>query len=61
MITDDDSVKLSDYCFDVCEALNVTIKEMKEDGLDVLAWPGLEELTRYGDCLRVLLPVRATI
>ena len=61
MITDDDSVELSDYCFDVCEALNVTIQEMKEDGLDVLAWPGLEDLTRSGDCPCVLVPVRTTI
>ena len=61
MITDDDSVELSDYCFDVCEALNVTIQEMKEDGFDVLAWPGLEDLARYGDRLCVLAPVRVTI
>ena len=61
MITDNDSVELSHYCFDVCEALNDAIQEMKEDGLDVSAWPGLEDLTRYGDCLRVSLPVRAAI
>ena len=61
MITDNDSVELSHYCFDVCEALNVTIQEMKEDGLDGSAWPGLGDLTRYGACLRLLAPVRATI
>ena len=61
MITDDESVELSDYCFDVCEALNTTIQEKTEDGLDGSAWPGLEDLARYGGCLRVLVPVRATI
>ena len=55
MITDDDSVELSHYCFDVCEALNDTIQEKTEDGLDGSAWPELEDLTRYSDCLRVLL------
>ena len=61
MITDDDSVELSDYCFDVCEALNATIQEKTEDGLDGSTWPGLEDLTRYSDCPRILAPVRATI
>ena len=61
MNTDDDSVELYDYCFDVCEALNATIQEKTEDGLDGSAWPELEDLARYGDCLCVLAPVRATI
>ena len=61
LITDNDSVELSDYCFDVCEALNGTIQEKTEDGLDGSAWPRLEDLARYDDCLRVLAPVRATI
>ena len=61
MITDDDSVELSDHCFDVCEALNATIQVKTENGLDGSAWPGLEDLARYGDCPRVLDPVRATI
>ena len=62
MISDDDSVELSDYCFDVCEALNATIQEKTEEyGLNGSAWPGLEDLARYGDCLRLLAPVRATI
>ena len=61
MVTDDDSVELSHYCFDVCEELNVTTQGMEEDGLDGSTWPGLEDLTRYSDCPRILAPVRATI
>ena len=60
MISDNDSVELSHYCFDVCEALNDTMQGMTEDGLDGSTWPGLEDLARYGDCPRVLVPVRAS-
>ena len=34
MIDDNDSVQLSDYCFNVCEVLKTTIQRRDEDGLD---------------------------
>ena len=58
MIDDDDSVKLSDYCFSVCEALNAAIKEKTKDGLNGSARLGLEDLERYRDCPRAFSPVR---
>ena len=47
MIDDDDSVKLSDYCFSVCEVLNAAIQEKTKDGLNGSARLGLEDLERY--------------
>ena len=58
MITDDDSVELSDYCFNVCEALDIVIQEKTKDGLNGPAQLGLEDLARYGGCPDALAPVR---
>ena len=58
MITDDDSIELSDYCFDVCEALDTAVQEKTKDGLNGSAQLGIEDLSRYGGCPGALAPVR---
>ena len=59
MINDDVSVELSDYCFNVCEALNAAIQDKAKDRLNGSAQLGLEDLARYRDFPRALAPVRA--
>ena len=49
MVADDESVQLSDYCFDVCETLNMVIGEKKTGDLDASTRMKLEGLERYAD------------
>ena len=46
MISDNDSVQLSDHCFSVCEALKAMIQGRTSD-FDESAKAGLEKLERY--------------
>lgn len=55
MIADDDFVQLSDYSFNVCEALEATIQE-KTDGLGESTRTALEEL---GMCVNLDLTASA--
>ena len=49
MIVNKDSVQLSDYCFNACEALKTTIEVRNADHLDEYARVALEDLGRYVD------------
>lgn len=46
MITDKDSVQLSDYCFNMFEALKATIQEEDISDLNESARTALEDLER---------------
>ena len=54
MVTDSESVKLCDYCFNVCEALNMMIREKKTGDLNASTKMTLEGLERYADQPRIL-------
>jgi len=60
MINHEDPVLLSDYCFNICEALNATIQGKSADGLNKSAMTALEDLGRcvYRLCLVYLPPKR---
>ena len=45
-----ETVQLSDYCFDVCEALKATIQEENMDGLGKFATTALGDVGRYVSC-----------
>jgi len=47
MINSEDSVLLSGYCFDVCEALSATIQAKNADNLDGSIRTALEDLERW--------------
>ena len=47
MISDKDSVQLSDYCFSVCEALKTTTQEEDIRDLNESAMTALEDLERW--------------
>lgn len=59
MITDKDSMELSDYCFNVCEALNTAIRAKKKGGLNESARVSLEDLARCVDRPHNVGPVYA--
>ena len=45
-----ETVQLSDYCFDVCEALKATIQEENADDLGEFATIALGDVGRYVGC-----------
>ena len=45
-----ETVQLSDYCFDVCEALKATIQEENTDDLGEFTTTALEDVGRYVSC-----------
>ena len=49
MAADNESVQLSDYCFNVCETLNMVIREKKTGDLNAPTSMALEGLERYAD------------
>ena len=49
MVADNESVQLSDYCFNVCETLNMVIGEKKTGDLNESTRMTLEGLERYAD------------
>ena len=51
-----ETVQLSDYCFDVCEALKATIKEENKDDLGEFATTALGDVGRYVSCTLARLP-----
>ena len=46
MIDDEDSVQLSEYCFDVCEALKTVIQGKNADDINESVREVLEDLGR---------------
>ena len=46
MIDDNDSVQLSEYCFDVCEVLKGVVQGRNADGLTESVKVALEDLER---------------
>jgi hypothetical protein len=51
LITNKDFVRLSDYCFNVCEVLKTAIKEENADDLSEPVQIALEDLAR---CVNLL-------
>ena len=51
-----ETVQLSDYCFDVCEALKATIQEDNTDDLGEFATTALGDVGRYVSCTLTCLP-----
>ena len=51
-----ETVQLSDYCFDVCEALKATIQEENTDDLGEFATTALGDVGRYVSCTLACLP-----
>ena len=51
-----ETVQLSDYCFDVCEALKATIQEENADDLGEFATIALGDVGRYVGCTLACLP-----
>ena len=49
MVADNESVQLCDYCFNVCETLNMVIREKKTDDLNESTKMTLEGLERYAN------------
>ena len=49
MVADNESVQLCDYCFGVCETLNMVIGEKKIGDLDPFTRMKLEGLEGYAD------------
>ena len=49
MIDDQDSVQLSEYCFNVCEVLKTAIQATNADSLDESVRVALEDLGRCVD------------
>ena len=49
MIDDNDSVQLSEYCFNVCEVLKDTIQGRSADNLNESVRAALEDLKRCAD------------
>jgi len=47
MTDDEDSIQLSDYCFDVCKELKTVIQGRNADSLDESVRAALEDLGRY--------------
>ena len=54
MLHKEDSVLLSEYCFNVCEALNATIQGKGADDLNVSVRTAIEDL---GRCVYVYCPL----
>lgn len=46
---DEDSVQLSEYCFDACEALKTVIQGKNVDDINEPVREALEDLGRYVD------------
>ena len=51
-----ETVQLSEYCFDVCEALKATIQEENTDDLGEFATTALGNVGRYVNCALANLP-----
>ena len=51
-----ETVQLSDYCFDVCEALKATIHEENTDDLGEFATTALGDVGRYVSCTLARFP-----
>ena len=51
-----ETVQLSDYCFDVCEALKATIQEETKDDLGEFAATAIGDVGRYLSCTLACLP-----
>ena len=49
MMDDEDSVQLSEYCFDACEALKTVIQGKNADDINEPVREALEDLGRYVD------------
>lgn len=49
MMDDEDSVQLSKYCFDACEALKTVIQGKNADDINEPVREALEDLGRYVD------------
>ena len=49
MAADNESVQLSDYCFNVCEALRMEVREKKTGDLNAFTRMALGGLERYVD------------
>ena len=47
MVANEDSVQLSDYCFDVCEVLKAAIQGRSTGSLSEATKTALEDLGRY--------------
>ena len=50
MVNGEDSVLLSEYCFNVCEALNATIQGKNANDLSECVRTALEDLGRWVEC-----------
>jgi len=61
MINNEDSVLLSEYCFNVCEALNAAIQGKKAEDLNESVRTALEDLGRYVYCPLPGLPLSEPI
>ena len=59
MVADNEAVQLSDYCFNVCEALNAAIRDRNTDDLGESTRMALKDLVRCVASSRVLVAVRA--
>ena len=51
-----ETVQLSDYCFDVCEALKATIQEENTDDLGEFTTTALGDVGRYVSCTLARFP-----
>lgn len=49
MINNEDSVQLSEYCFNMCETLETAIQGKKADDLGESVKVALKDLERYAD------------